>query len=103
MKRGTVLFSNNEHLICEHEYRPIAAKLKTFADVQTLKILTADGSYASIAQIAAYSETSSELVAERLTGTLMPYVEERVDDGDRMFCIQGQSRNILPILSLLQP
>ena len=109
MKRGTVLFSNNNHLICEHEYRPIAAKLRTFADVQTLKILTAmfeltaDGSFASITQIAAHSETSSESVAERLTGTLMPYVNEQIDGDERMFCIQGQSRNILPILSLLQP
>lgn len=108
MKRGTVLFSNNEHLIFEHEYRPIAAKLKVFADVQTLKVLsamfelTADGSFASIAQIAAHSEISTELVTERLTGTLMPYVDEQVNDGERMFCIQGQSRNIVPILSLLQ-
>ncbi len=108
MKRGTVLFSNNENLILEPEYRPIAAKLKAFADVQTLKILSAmfeltvDGSFASVAQIAAHSQTSAELVMERLTGTLMPYVDEQFDGDERMFCIQGQSRNLLPILSMLQ-
>ncbi len=108
MKRGTVLFSNNKNLIFEPEYRPIAAKIKAFADVQTLKILSAlyeltvNGSFASITQIATHSETSSELVTELLTGTLMPYVDEQFDGDERMFCIQGQSRNILPILSMLQ-
>lgn len=108
MKRGTVLFSNNKNLIYEPEYRPIAAKLKTFSDVQTLKILSAmfeltvDGSFASVRQIAAHSELSEELVMDRLTGTLMPYVDEQFDGDERTFCIQGQWRNILPILSMLQ-
>ena len=108
MKRGTVLFSNNKNLILESEYRLIAAKLKAFADVQTLKILsamfelTADGSFVSAQQIATHSETSVELVMDRLIGTLMPYVEEQFDGDERTFCLQGQARNILPILSMLQ-
>ena len=39
---------------------------------------------------------------ERLTGTLMPYVDEQFDGDERTFCLQGQARNILPILSMLQ-
>ena len=106
-----VFFSGNRDLRLDNaRIRHIAALMRTFSDVETLKTMVAvyrltisdEEMYVSISAIAEESGLSEKTVGDVIDGRIYAYICEKKGDGELLYRIDGRVMHFVPMFAVFE-